>query len=76
MVAFSSDNTGQIIGSVPDVEVTGYPLKLERFAYLLQRGSLGSAGILPAVDWRRCPQAGEDAGALRVGLSHLKRVAR
>ena len=27
----------------------------------------GSAGILPAVDWRRCPEAGEDAGAPRVG---------
>ena len=39
------------------------------------RGFPGSAGILPAVDWRRCPEAGEDAGAPRVGLSRLKLVA-
>ena len=30
---------------------------------------------MPAVDWRRCPEAGEDAGAPRVGLSRLKLVA-
>ena len=30
---------------------------------------------MPAVDWRRCPKAGEDAGAPRVGLSRLKLVA-
>ena len=40
------------------------------------RGFPGSAGILPAVDWRRCPEAGEDAGAPRVGLSRLKLVAK
>ena len=30
---------------------------------------------MPAVDWHRCPGAGEDAGP-RVGLSRLKLVAR
>ncbi len=31
---------------------------------------------MPAVDWRRCPEASEDAGAPRVGLSRLKLVAQ
>ena len=31
---------------------------------------------MPAVDWRRCPETGEDADAPRVGLSRFKWVAR
>jgi len=38
--------------------------------------SPGSTSTLLAVDWRWCPEAGEDAGAPRVGLSRLKLVAK
>ncbi len=31
---------------------------------------------MPAVDWRRCPEAGEDASAPRVGLPRFKLVAK
>jgi len=75
MVATSSSGLPVPL-SFMEAKIVGLHLSRDALQADYSGDSLGSTGILLAVDWCWRPEAGEDASAPRVGLSRLELVAK